>query len=460
MQRALALIRANPAVVPCAVGVAILVALVPAQAGYEPTSWYPAAVGMLVLVVFSALVVPGRVSEVPRPVLFAVGLLALFTAWTYMSIVWADDQGAAWESANRTLLYLLAFALFSLWAQSGTTAAILVGGWTLGIAANALIVLLRVSDAANPARLFIDGRLVEPAGYVNATAATWMMAVWPALVLASRRAVPWWLRGVFAGAAVLLVDVAILSQSRGATFSTPIVLLVLFLLVPARVRTFAVLVPVVAGVALTARELLDLETRLGRLPDAEAVVGVSGPPLLAALGVAVVVTVAGLVEERAGSREKAGRAHRVGGAIAIASAVVCVVGALAIAGNPVDRAQDAWGSFKGGYSDSRGENRITGNGLGSNRYDFYRVGLDEFKAHPVDGTRWRQLPPAVPRRGQEQRDAAVSPLVGDQDVVAVRGRRRPAPPRRVGSVPPSASFPCDAPGRRAGVRDRRRPPPW
>ena len=62
-----------------------------------------------------------------------------------------------------------------------------------------------------------------------------------------------------------------------------------------------------------------------------------------------------------------------------------LAGGLVAAGNPVTRIRNGWDTFKGGY----GANSTTGNrlvsGLGSNRYDFYRVALDEFVAHPLVG---------------------------------------------------------------------------
>jgi tetratricopeptide (TPR) repeat protein len=55
------------------------------------------------------------------------------------------------------------------------------------------------------------------------------------------------------------------------------------------------------------------------------------------------------------------------------------------AGNPVTRVEHAWSSFKGGYSaDNAHVNRLV-SGLGSGRYDFYRVALDEFAGHPLLG---------------------------------------------------------------------------
>src|SRR5919106_1601689 len=51
----------------------------------------------------------------PRPVLAALVLFAAYTAWTYLSITWASQQGPAWDGANRTAMYLTVFALFALW---------------------------------------------------------------------------------------------------------------------------------------------------------------------------------------------------------------------------------------------------------------------------------------------------------------------------------------------------------
>ena len=51
----------------------------------------------------------------------------------------------------------------------------------------------------------------------------------------------------------------------------------------------------------------------------------------------------------------------------------------------VTRIEHGWNTFKGGYAaNSTGGNRLV-SGLGSNRYDFYRVALNEFAAHPLGG---------------------------------------------------------------------------
>jgi tetratricopeptide (TPR) repeat protein len=70
--------------------------------------------------------------------------------------------------------------------------------------------------------------------------------------------------------------------------------------------------------------------------------------------------------------------------VALATLLGVLVAGLVAAGNPVTRVEKAWHSFEGGYSNSSGTSRLA-SGLGSNRYDFYRVALDEFVAHPLAG---------------------------------------------------------------------------
>ncbi len=67
--------------------------------------------------------------------------------------------------------------------------------------------------------------------------------------------------------------------------------------------------------------------------------------------------------------------------------MVLVAGGWAAAGDPLTRARHAWDTFKSprGYgADATTGSRLT-SGLGSNRYDFYRVAFDEFVAHPLVG---------------------------------------------------------------------------
>ena len=317
----------------------------------------------------------------------ALACLAAYTAFSYLSTLWAGNPGEALEGADRTLLYLLVFALFASWPQRGATAAALLLIWTLSITGLALFVLLHVDGAAPSelATLLPGGRLNFPSGYANANAAEWMMAFWPAVLMARERRLGWALRGLLAAAAVLLACVTLLSQSRGSLYATPAMLILVFALLPSRTRTFALLVPVAAGIAAATPAVLRVGDHLreGQVVSSTLHHAV-GDALLAALVVGLVVAAgAALESHRTLSGGDRRLVHRLTAAAAIAALVAVLAAGLAAAGNPVHRLEHAWHSFKGGYGEGGGNRLLSG--LGSNRYDFYRVALDEFRAHPLAG---------------------------------------------------------------------------
>ena len=70
---------------------------------------------MLALLAIAVGVLGLRPAAISAPVKVALAALAAYTALSFLSILWADVPGDAWEGANRTLLYLLVFALFACW---------------------------------------------------------------------------------------------------------------------------------------------------------------------------------------------------------------------------------------------------------------------------------------------------------------------------------------------------------
>ena len=66
--------------------------------------------------------------------MLALAALAAFTVWSFLSITWADARGDAWDGANRTLLYLLVFALFAALPWTAAEASILLGAFALATA--------------------------------------------------------------------------------------------------------------------------------------------------------------------------------------------------------------------------------------------------------------------------------------------------------------------------------------
>ncbi len=379
--------RATPATVPALAAIALFVVWATSQAGYPVTHWAPGALIVLALLGIALIVTPLRLAQVPRAVWVALAALAAYTALSYLSILWATDTGVAWEGANRTLLYLAVFALFALWRQRGRSAALLLCVWTLALIVLAAFTALHL-DAASAAALqtlIPGGRLDYPTGYPNANAAQWMMAFWPAVLLARSARLPWALRGVLAGGAVLLAEVALLSQSRGSLYATPVMVVLVFAFLPGRVRTFALLVPVVCGIAAAAPAVLRADDLHKGLVARGAVHSATLATFLAAVVVALVVSLLAALETRRALSQTAFARVRLGVRVAaIVTLVVIVVGGLAF-GKPVSRIERGWDTFKGGYAtNSTTGSRLIG-GLGSNRYDFYRVALDEFLHHPLVG---------------------------------------------------------------------------
>jgi tetratricopeptide (TPR) repeat protein len=386
-------LREAPATAPALVAVALFIVWASSQAGYPVTHWAPGGLLVLALLGIALSAVRLHLAEIPLSVRIALGCLAGYTILSFLSILWAAVPGDAWEGADRTLLYLLVFALFALWPQRGRSSMLLLGVWTLAMIGLAAFVALHVDAAAHSVArlesLLPGGRLVYPSGYPNANAAEWLMAFWPALLLARSERLCWGLRGVLAGGAVLLAEVALLSQSRGSLYATPVMLVLVFALLPGRVRTFAVLVPVAAGIGLAAPAVLRVGERLEHGHSAtSALHAAAAGTFVAALAVGLVVALGAAFESRRTweiSPAAARRMHRGIATIAIAALLVVLAGGLAVAGNPVTRIRHGWDTFKGGYAaDSSSSDRLV-SGLGSNRYDFYRVALDEFIAHPVLG---------------------------------------------------------------------------
>ena len=358
------------------------------QGGYPVTHWAPGGLVVLGLLGVALGVVGLHAADVPLPVKIALGCLGAYTVFSFASILWAAVPGDAWEGANRTLLYLLVFALFALWRQRGVSAALLLGAWTLGMIGLAIFVMLHLDSASSLSALFNEGRLRYPSGYENASAATWAMVAWPALLLAASDRIPWPVRGALAGGAVLLADLALLSASRGSLYATPVILILVFALVPGRLRTFVVLVPIAIGIGVTAPGVLRVGKRLVHGGNAQAALHhATTAAFLAALLVGLVVAIAAAIEHRRSfSATAAARVHRGVAALAIATLLAVLAGGWAVAGNPVARVRHGWDTFESprGYAANASGNRLT-SGLGSQRYDFYRVALNEFVAHPLVG---------------------------------------------------------------------------
>jgi hypothetical protein len=341
------------------------------------TVWSPLALITLAALVAAALATRGS-PRTGRPGLIAVALLTAFTAWSFMTIAWAGVRGDAWEGANKTLLYLLVFALVSMWPA--TTGAIwrLLIALSLCVAIQDVVTIEQFIRSSDPSQFAIGTRLSEPLGYPNATGALSMMLIWPLVGVASRRWIPPWARGLACGLASIHASVNLLTESRGSLFTLPFVALVFFLVVPGRMRSLVAVAVVSIGFAPVIRPILhvysaspaDVSATLRRAIDLALVWAV----LTAAAGWTVA-----WVDLR---RPVSASVTRVAGAIVAAALVLSAAAAIAV-GQPWAHTHSAWHSFKYGGEPSSVESHF--GGIGSARYDIWRVALSSFADHPVQG---------------------------------------------------------------------------
>ena len=357
--------------------------------GAAPTSLYPGSLFLLGLLCVATLVysrAPGwRLPS--RPLVLACLLLAGFVAWNFASIAWADVKGDAWLASNRALTYLIVFVLFALPPWRRTSAAIVLGAYAVGVAAVAGGTLLHISTAAEPELSFIGDALVDPTGYHNATAALFLAAFFPAIFLASRLEVAWPLRGLLLAAAGLLLQVALIAQSRGSAIAFAITLLLYLVLVPGRLRAALHLVAVALAVVPAVPTLLDVYTTLRDGGDAIVAIDQASRAVYLTCGALLLAgCLLGLVDRRLEIPPRVGATAERG--FAVVAAVVALAGlvlAINATGDPLDWVDARWEDFKSGYGeDDFGSSRFSG-GLGSNRYDFWRVSWQQFTERPLTG---------------------------------------------------------------------------
>jgi O-antigen ligase len=381
-------LRRSPELILGLLAVAVFVAWAASEGGYVPTSLYPGALFVLGLLVVTTVAYRDEVRRLPRVNAIALALLAAFTLWSFVAISWADDKAIAWDGANRTMLYLTIFALFTLPRWRASSAATVLGVYSLGVAVVGAALVLDVTGSGDPELSFITERLADPTGYPNATAALFAAASFPAFFLASRRETPWPARGLSLAVAAFLVQLALIPQSRGAFIVFPIAVVLYFAVVPARVRSVIVLIPVAAATALAAPALLDVFDSVGKHADLAAALDRAGRAMAVSAVVLFVLGAAlGLVDRRLSVPERTSViAERGFGVAAAVGAIVAVVVFVGAVGSPVSWAGDRWDDLKGGYSTKGFDGSRFGSDLGSNRYDFWRVAIsDEFASAPVRG---------------------------------------------------------------------------
>ncbi|HMJ96717.1 MAG TPA: O-antigen ligase family protein [Thermoleophilaceae bacterium] len=379
---------AAPAFAPAALLAAGWIALAPAEGGFFDHSWYPAAVGMSLLLGIVAFA-RGRLLPSGRWARVALLLFAAWVAFNYLSMLWSGYEGYSLENANKLLLYLATAWTLSLIPWSAGSATAFLALWTLGITVVCAVSLGSALGADELSKYMLEWRYDHPVGYSNGTAALAVMAFWPALMLACRRSLPALVQGLALAAAVFLLEFSLLPQSRAAVIGCAASGVLLLALAPERMRLLSRLLIVGIAVAFAANAIFDVYAA-----------GESGRrvvPVLDEAGRRIILTVAlaglaGMALAFADRRVSLGEAvharlRRGGWAVLVGLAVVALALAAVSTGRIADSVSDEWKSFEAGEPTTKqGEtSRLRTLAYNRERADYYRVAWDLFKQAPIVG---------------------------------------------------------------------------
>jgi hypothetical protein len=353
------------------------------DAGYAEILWYPVGLIFLLLAAMLAWTTPQR--SLDRGSTIALAALSAFTAWAFMSILWAGDRGLALTGANRSLVYVVLFVVVARRRWRGLAALVALVAWSVITTAFGVAELARADDV-NPAGAFIAGRFSSPVQYANANAALFVLAAWPCVMAFTEARLRWPFRALALGVAVVAVELAVLSQSKGAAIAVAITVAVVIALVPRRGRH---LLPIAIAAAVTFLfhvPLLDVYRQADRTGDTRSLVSAAVVAIVASFACAVAtgVLVAG-VGERLVARSP--RATRLGSiafvtAAAVASGIALVL-VVAHFGGPRETAHRAWHAFRS-PGETASSSHFTST-AGNHRYDFWRVAALQFRRDPLTG---------------------------------------------------------------------------
>ncbi|HUA07071.1 MAG TPA: O-antigen ligase family protein [Solirubrobacteraceae bacterium] len=352
--------------------------------GYDEDTWYWGALTLLALLAAIVLARGLRNIRVSRAGVVALGAFALYVAWSYLSITWAESPGDALTGSNRALLYLLLFATMLVlpWTVRGALTALLT--FAVGVGVISIVLLFRLASSDHVANLIVAGRLAAPTGYFNSTAALFTIGALVAIALAARRELAAPARGAliaFAGAGLQL---AVVVQSRGWLFTLPLVAVVALAVMPDRLRVAAAAVLPVAGALVPIHRLLAFYQHASG-PALNHVASRAGhAALLICAAEFFVATLFCWGESLVSLPSPSAARRRAIGTVAAVLAVgaVAVGGVAATHGHPVRFVERQWDGFSHPQTSVSGSHFTD---VGSSRYDYWRVSIDAFLAHPIVG---------------------------------------------------------------------------
>ncbi|MHB8471075.1 MAG: O-antigen ligase family protein, partial [Gaiellaceae bacterium] len=341
------------------------------------------AEAILAALVLAVLAASGAAVAASRRLALAAASLVALAGWDALSLTWSPSPSLARDEALLTILYAVALLAPALAVRErGDRVAVLVAvtaiTGALALATGIELVRATAADA-----VYLTGRLDFPISYPNAEAALFLIGLWPGLALASHKALPLAVRAFGLGGAAAAAGGWALAQSKGGALGIAVSTVVAVAVARGRLRLVP---PLALAAVLTGAAFLRL-TAPYRAPGG-AELGAIHRAGQAEVGLFVAGALAGLVyawlDRRIAIPER--RARRIGHAAGLllvaAIATSCSV-FFATVRDPGDFFAARWQSFKHQTVHETGTTHLVS--LGSSRYDFWRVALDELRLHPLAG---------------------------------------------------------------------------
>ncbi|MBU2601254.1 MAG: O-antigen ligase family protein [Actinobacteria bacterium] len=360
------------------------------RGGYFSGTWLTLAVltGALLLVlrVGGGARLAGFRGQMPLRAQIPLALLVALAGWTLGSALWATDAAAALSEGTRTILYVLLAAFAFSVVRNHDDARLFMIVYSLGAGAVALATVAAAALSASPDNYFRYFKLNEPVGYYNAEATFFLMPALLAIHLASRRSTTPILRPLLFSAAVASLQVAVLTQSRGAFWAFLAALLIYFVIVPGRPRALLWWATALGLLTMSFDELngphlvlrdYDLQALPPSVRIAAAAVAIA---FVVALTAATILTVADL---RIRLRSRGVRASQGVAVAVLAAGIVLGIVRFPALLDPVDAVRGAWEQFKGTPT-SASNVRIL-DLSGNQRYELWQVAWRTFEDSPALG---------------------------------------------------------------------------
>lgn len=357
--------------------------------GYFEVTFLPGTMVLLFLIAVLLFSAPWP-GALRGAALVSIVALTILAGWTVISAIWSPVPAIAFSDAQRAVAYAAAFVI-GVWSclllgrrMLLALTAVVAAGALVGIAT--FIALWTGHDSREYFEL--DATLRFPIGYRNAEAAFFLMATLAAVALNASGELDWRVRGVVLGSSTLMVELALLAQSRASLFAALIGVAVLIVAHRDRLRVVGWLTLTIAPAIIALPWLFDVFQRDAGNTVAEI------PPLhhaCVAMAITSGLSVAiGCAAARLGrSVTLPDRARRaIGGGLLAGLALVVLMGVIALArteGGPVGFASRHIDQLSAGTPNLSQSGSRFGVDVRSERGDFWRISLDDFARHPLRG---------------------------------------------------------------------------